>query len=259
MPKSRDIPVRADLPFDFVIRACSFRQYRTLADFHYRAGSPGPVYRTFGLYGPACTSRIDPRDHPVGIIVYSMPPLNHQLRNIATDFRYAGLADVAARAHLINREIRTISRVIIHPQFRSLGLAAELVKLTMPVVGTLFIEASAVMGLFHPFFVKAGMRMFTAPNDLKRELLLAAFQYVGVAPEQLLDTKSVLAAIRSLKPCQRKFLLRQIDRYFLQARRSAFSSNIPNDLDWILPRLAYCVLQRPAYFLWQNGDLSPDR
>jgi hypothetical protein len=255
MPTTKQVSVKLNLPFKFVIRQTRFTEYKKLAQFHYRAGSPGPVTHTFGLYCLSDRSRLDPQDRLAGIIVYSMPPLNSQLRNTATDFRYTA-ADPRSRATLVNREVRTISRVIIHPQFRSLGLAAELVKQTLPLPGTLFVESSAVMGLVNPFFVKAGMTMFTAPNDLKRELLLAAFARVNLPPEKLLDTKTVIDTIGHLNRADKTFILRQIDKYFLQARRGSFSSNIPDDLNWIIPRLAYSVLQRPAYFIWKNWKRS---
>jgi len=259
-----NIPLHLHLPFKFIIRRCPFREYKKLAQFHYRAGNPGPVDKCFGLYhlsdepsSPNHKSEIKDqrsvsRSRLIGIIVYSMPPLNNQLRNLATNHRYSAIPAIKTRAQMINREIRTISRVIIHPQFRSLGLATELVKRTLPLAKTLFVEASAVMGLINPFFTKAGMKMFTAPNDLKRETLLAAFQYINVTPEELLDTNRVVETINRLNKADKTFIHRQIEKYFLQPRRATFSSNVPNDLNWIIPRLAHAILQRPAYFIWQN-------
>ena len=50
-----------------------------------------------------------------------------------------------------------ISRVVIHPKFRGVGLGAYLVKETLPKVGVKVIEALAVMAKYNPFFEKAGM------------------------------------------------------------------------------------------------------
>ncbi len=58
----------------------------------------------------------------------------------------------------VNQNIRTISRVIVHPQFRSLGLASRLVRCACTEATTRYVEAFAVMGRVHPFFEKGGMR-----------------------------------------------------------------------------------------------------
>jgi ABC-type ATPase with predicted acetyltransferase domain len=60
----------------------------------------------------------------------------------------------------INRHIRTISRVIVHPQFRALGLSSLLVRCICKHCDTRYTEAMAVMGRAHPFFEKGGMQRF---------------------------------------------------------------------------------------------------
>jgi GNAT superfamily N-acetyltransferase len=62
------------------------------------------------------------------------------------------------RLALVNAHVRTISRVVVHPQFRGLGLASALVRKLIDVCPTRYVEASAVMAHVHPFFQQAGMR-----------------------------------------------------------------------------------------------------
>jgi hypothetical protein len=57
-----------------------------------------------------------------------------------------------------NRHIRTISRVIVHPQFRSLGLSKLLIGCLCRHCKTRYVEALAMMGRAHPLFDRAGMR-----------------------------------------------------------------------------------------------------
>ena len=59
----------------------------------------------------------------------------------------------------INAHVRTISRVIVHPQFRSLGIASQLVRRVLLDCPTRYVEAVAAMGAVHPFFARAGMTM----------------------------------------------------------------------------------------------------
>jgi len=60
----------------------------------------------------------------------------------------------------INRHVRTISRVIVHPQFRSLGLSSLLVRCLCKHCDTRYIEALAMMGRAIPFFERAGMKRY---------------------------------------------------------------------------------------------------
>ncbi len=62
------------------------------------------------------------------------------------------------RTRFCNAHVRTVSRVVVHPQFRGLGLASELVRKLIDICPTRYVEASAVMAHVHPFFAAAGMR-----------------------------------------------------------------------------------------------------
>jgi ABC-type ATPase with predicted acetyltransferase domain len=65
---------------------------------------------------------------------------------------------VRERIAFVNGNVRTISRVIVHPQFRGVGLASRLVRRICEDCPTRWVEAYAVMGRVHPFFERAGMR-----------------------------------------------------------------------------------------------------
>jgi ABC-type ATPase with predicted acetyltransferase domain len=61
------------------------------------------------------------------------------------------------RCQWINKNLRTISRVVVHPQFRGVGLGSELVRRILQECPTRYVETIAAMGKVHPFFEKAGM------------------------------------------------------------------------------------------------------
>lgn len=90
----------------------------------------------------------------VAVAVLSYPTVNSTARD-----RALALANLPAKRKLafVNRHVRTISRVVVHPQFRSLGLASRLVSCVCAHCPTRFVEAFAVMGRVHPFFEKGGM------------------------------------------------------------------------------------------------------
>jgi ABC-type ATPase with predicted acetyltransferase domain len=58
----------------------------------------------------------------------------------------------------MNRQLSTINRVVIHPKYRTVGLGARLIRETLPLAGTPFVELIAVMPKYSPFAEKAGMR-----------------------------------------------------------------------------------------------------
>jgi hypothetical protein len=105
--------------------------YRGLAHYHYRDSKPGPYTAIFTLR-PAGTWSKRLGVKVVGVIVYATPKPHVELRSIATGGLFAGLPR-RMQLQLVNKNIRCISRVIIEPRFRGLGLAARLVRETMPL------------------------------------------------------------------------------------------------------------------------------
>jgi ABC-type ATPase with predicted acetyltransferase domain len=58
----------------------------------------------------------------------------------------------------INKQLSIIYRIVIHPKYRTIGLGARLIRETLPLVGTKYIEMIAVMAKYSPFAEKAGMQ-----------------------------------------------------------------------------------------------------
>jgi ABC-type ATPase with predicted acetyltransferase domain len=101
-------------------------EYKTLSEFHYRAGRTPPTRKIFILKR---------KDELCGAIVYCYPSPMTFGRSRVWKGNIAQL----------QREISLISRVIIHPKYRSIGLGEKLVHDTLPFAGTRFVEAVAVM------------------------------------------------------------------------------------------------------------------
>jgi len=93
-----------------------------------------------------------------------------------------------------------ISRVIIHPKYRSIGLGARLVKETLPRVGRKYVETMAVMALYNPFFEKAGMKRIAErkPNRMIIEAV-EALEKLGFKRHLLASEEYNLKKLRSLR------------------------------------------------------------
>jgi len=144
----RQRPVR-DRPVSLLRRSTiepgGLRDYAGFAAMHYRRHDGlGFVDRIFVMR--------DERREPIGVVVYAHAQLELAPRNLATAGRFV------RNVRRLNRELRTLRRLVIHPDLRGCGLGHHLVRQTLPLVGVRFVECLAAMGSIHPVFERAGMR-----------------------------------------------------------------------------------------------------
>jgi hypothetical protein len=122
--------------------------YKALCEFHYRAHRTPPTRKIFTLKR---------KDELCGVIVYCYaPPMCFGRRQV-----WKGKIDA------LQREVSVISRVIIHPKYRSIGLGEKLVRDSLALAGTDCVEAVAVMAKYNPFFERAGMRKIAESKPSK--------------------------------------------------------------------------------------------
>jgi len=157
----RDVKVSCNIPKhqncsvykNLRVEKANIEDYRKLSRFHYRSNDEK---RSVSIRVKDCYKLLF-NDELIGVIVYSCSYLNLKPRNMVFGERYVYTSGDMHRARLINQEIARISRVIIHPKFRGIGLGAFLVRETMPLVKAKVVEVLAVMAKYNPFFERAGM------------------------------------------------------------------------------------------------------
>jgi ABC-type transport system involved in cytochrome c biogenesis ATPase subunit len=112
--------------------------YKSLSQFHYRANRLPPSRKIFTLKrkGELCAA-----------IVYSYP----------SPVTFGRSSVWKGSIKQLQQEVSVISRVIVHPKYRSIGLGEKIVKETLTQAGTPCVETVAVMAKYNPFFEKAGM------------------------------------------------------------------------------------------------------
>lgn len=127
-----------------------YADYKRLARFHYRTSRPGTVA---GIYRAVVRLRCG-REEVAGVVVVSYPVACCAERHRVFDVGRGGL-----RENLIfaNEKLRSISRLVVHPSYRGLGLATRLVRHAMANTPTEFVEARSQLGRAMPVFEKAGM------------------------------------------------------------------------------------------------------
>jgi hypothetical protein len=247
----------------------SYADYKQLARYHYRDSGPKQFTSIYVLKFGDHNSSLVPRTSslgPVGIITYSAPSRGQDLRNIATGNFFSGL-DRSSQLELLNKSVRRISRVIIEPRFRGLGLASRLVAETMPLQNIPLIEAVYIMGWVHPFFEKAGMKAFHAPAKESNIRLTEALSAVGI--ENMLDPSTVHHKIKQLSSfnviaslphrggakqslSKVEFIESEFRRFLKSDGHRRYCRPSLERTTFILSRLS----ERPVYYIWFNSKLA---
>ena len=208
-----------------------------LASCHYRqapAAAPVQIWRVIDTRHPR---------RPAAVLALSNPPLASRARDEAFGGRYRGLP-WAIQAKLVNREIRTISRVIVAPPYRGLRLARRLVIHALRLAPTPFVEAFAALGRVHPFFREAGMsehRLAPHPED---ERLRTALVESGVDVRRLASARLLERTLADLRPADRDRLMGAIHRW--ANRRLAPQRRDPRK---VIAAMRRRLLSPPVYYL----------
>ncbi len=228
--------------------------WRALAPLHYRGHGAGAITDVFAMRHGA-----GGRPTRVGVLVYSRSPLSLAARNRATGGRYRlGRLGRVALADLVNRELRIVSRVVVAPNWRGLGLAARLVRETLPAVGTPYVEALAAMGRVHPFFERAGMTAYPPSAPPQAERLRSALDAAGLDLSVAHRPAAMAEALETLSPAMRRFVDRELARWarsYLGAKNHQ-TQRPPHAR--LLDLVARHLGAAPVYYLWRRPETPPE-
>ncbi len=148
--------------------------YGALAQRHYRPGRPATIERVLA-------ARLAGSAGPIGVLVVSRPTLNARWRSLAWPGRYDGIDRRTAAARL-NAEVRCISRVIVHPDWRRRGIARRLVRAYLTEPLTPRTEAYVARGRSAAFFARAGMTAYPLTPSKRDARLMDCFAHLKCGP-----------------------------------------------------------------------------
>lgn len=212
------------------------RDYEAFAPLHYRATDE------LGFVDKVFTMREGAAGEILGIVVYSHGPLELALRNRATAGRF-----VRKPAEL-NRCVRMLRRLVIHPDLRGCGLGQWLVRRTLPRVGTEYVECLAAMGDVNPVFERAGMaRIGQCELSPRRRAALERLSELGVDPHShdLLEMAGRDRRVRKL--------VAQVVREWYQATTGGGDVRVERQPPELLARtFRGLVGHQPVYYLWHR-------
>jgi len=135
-------PPKFSLVQDMKIEQATQEDYNSLKRFHYLHGKPVTSHKF----------KLTHHGRTIGIILYGPSFMNLRYRNQL-------FPEYNKNIKKVNAEILRITRIIIHPKYRGVGLAQELIRLTMPMVNKRIVETIAAIAQYNPFFEKAGMKL----------------------------------------------------------------------------------------------------
>lgn len=165
---------------NFCFRVVGRRELRSLLRFHYRAGMPATVAMVAGAYERG-VAREEGRFHePAAVLCVSYPVLNGPWRALAWPGEDWG------DARVVNARVRCLSRVVVEPRYRGVGLASELVRWYLRKPLTRCTESLAAMGGACPFLVAAGMKRIELSRSARDERLLRDLRGLGLNPARVL-------------------------------------------------------------------------
>jgi hypothetical protein len=119
----------------------------------------------------------------------------------------------------VNAQISLISRLVVHPKYRAVGLGAKLIRDTLPMAGTKYVELIAVMPKYSPFAEKAGMKKIAIQTQVKSVEKISRLLVTLGFNLQFLGSKTYVASVlESLDPKQ----LAELREGFLHCKHPRF-------------------------------------
>lgn len=221
------------------------QDWEELAGYHYRGhrypAGVRAVYR----------ARVD---HVVGVLVYTVAPLQSSIRNTVLRGMYQPGTN-AMKPYMtakVNAEIELICRLVIHPTFRGIGLAQRMLAETLPQRPVRFVECSAAMGRVNPCFARSGMEAYEMPPNQMTMRVLAALSSVGIPREIIGHGRRLREAIAALPDASREFVTAELLRYERPWIKGRTNRRVKLDIEHAAARVSMNALMQPMYYLWRN-------
>ena len=183
---------RPTKPFPINIEPASIDDYAALAHFHYRAAKPATIVKLLRATDPA-TNQL------AAVLTISMPTLNAAWRANAWPAQFDMRKDKPRDTARLNAQLRSISRVIVDPRYRSLSIASRLVRAYLRNPITPCTESIAAMGIACPFLKAAGMTEYRLTPSRRDARLLDALHHARIEHWRLATPSAALRRARSAK------------------------------------------------------------
>lgn len=226
--------------------------YEEFSRWHYLgSGRPGPCeLAVLALHD----------DRPVGIAIFSRTHLLLSARRLALPPVYWPENVSRHGSAALNHDVRLLSRVVVNPRFRGIGVAGKLIAHGLREINVPYVECLSQMGAFAGFLTAAGFRrigLCPVPRTVCRLRRLMAAHRITQA--DLLDPVRRNAVLERLGPGAREDLhraLRAAMRTRVQTGHGALrkAAVSPFERPAMLASMLSRLQSQPAYYLWTGED-----
>ncbi len=236
-PARQPISIRHELRIE---KGCK-QDYDKFSAMHYRATDElGFVDKVFVLRNE--------ENQTLGIVVYSHGPLELALRNKATEGIFI------RNPSKMNKEMRILRRLVIHPDVRGCGLGHFLVENTLPMVGTAYVECLASMGDTNPVFERAGMERIG-------QCKLPAICCTAIKSLKELGLDPICSELSNRVSTDRhvKRIVEGVVRAWYAATTGGGSKRVEKQQSEFLTQAFRGLIgSRPVYYLWRRNGQTTD-
>jgi energy-coupling factor transporter ATP-binding protein EcfA2 len=229
----------------------SRQDYYQLAGFHYRSHKVAGVRKIF------CLKR---GEELCGLVVYSYPPA-------ACFGRRMVLPRMSMRE--LNQNLSIISRVVVHPKYRTIGLGHKLIRETLEHAGTPYVETVAVMAKYNPFFERAGMQKIAESPPVKSAYNVAevlktlSFNVTFLRSPRYVLSKLASLSVQELSMLRETFAENKHPRFMKEfsfhdpyGKSKFYKEAVKNaDMEKFTKLIGICgmLLQTKAYLFWSSA------
>jgi len=230
----------------------SLKEIADIERFHYK----GKVVQYKGLFGLYLNNDL------IGCLVIGNPMLNLKGRNIYTKGLFSkNTSDIAKQ---INKEFDVISRVVIHPKYRAIGLSYYLIKEYIEKhCKAKFVESLAKMGKYSRFFERAGLTRVDIPEEMQDKKYLEDLQKIidlGFDKDMIRSWRYVKEVYETLSEDKRKEF-DEIYQKFLRNYKSTHGGSVSDIIaiklqgnDNFYKRFSKLLRTDPTYYIYDNSD-----
>ena len=168
---------------EIILQETTLEDYHKLSYLHYRGAR---------VTAPQKTYKLTHNNKTIGVIVYTYPALRGSGRTTAVGYHPS--------VEEINKDWALISRVIIHPKYRGIGLGSHIIRETLPLQGRKHVELVAVMAQYNPFAERAGMTLIQIREpDPSITEAVEYLERVGINPAHLGSRKHIEQTLNNLR------------------------------------------------------------
>lgn len=153
------------------------------------------------------------------------------------------------RGALVNRDFRTIARVVVVPEYQGRGVGTELVRRAIMAAETRYTETLAWRARENPFFEKAGMQRWEGGWEPACIRMMAALAFAGLRPGDI-ERDEVWD---NLSSAERDFLLVEM-RELAGPKITRLVREAGDEWRGLVGYVRKRLCQRPAYLWWEKPE-----